>query len=303
MRRGRAPLIAIVSALAIAAVLSGMLTRPAFATDKYPVIYNWPLGVTVLSAAHPVPPGADDWSCKPSTAHPYPVVLVHALGPTSTDWQAAAPLLANHGYCVFALDYGGDNGQGDLVRSAHQLSSYVHKVLAATGAPKVDLVGHSQGGMFPRYYLKYLGGARKVHALIGIVPTNHGTTLSGAGPVVQQAPGATETADQTFGPAYAQNLAGSPFMQKLNKGPDTVPGPRYVVIGTKYDDVATPYRSVFLKGRHVRNILLQDVCNLDDIDHLAASYDSIALHLVLNALDPAHATPPDCHPVLPATGG
>ena len=103
--------------------------------------------------------------------------------------------------------------------------------------------------------------------------------------------------------AYAQNLADSPFMTKLNKGPDTVPGPRYVVLGTKYDDIATPYDSVFLKGPNVTNILLQDVCNLDYIDHLAASYDSIALHLVLNALDPAHATKPDCHPVLPAMGG
>ena len=289
-------------ATAAAMVVGTLLAGPAVASD-YPVIYNWPLGVTVLSNLHPVPLGANDWSCRPSAEHPYPVVLVHALGPTSTDWQAASPLLANNGYCVFALDYGGDNGQGDLAQSAQQLADYVDKVLAATGAAKVDLVGHSQGGMFPRYYIKYLGGADKVDALIGIVPTNHGTTLAGAGPLVQQAPGATDTIDQMFGPAYAQNLADSPFMKKLNKGPDVVPGPRYVVLGTKYDDVATPYDSVFLKGPRVTNILLQDVCNLDYIDHLAASYDSIALHLVLNALDPAHATAPDCHLVLPAMGG
>jgi triacylglycerol esterase/lipase EstA (alpha/beta hydrolase family) len=293
---------AVSSAVASAVAVTALLARPAVASD-YPVIYNWPLGVTVLSTLHPVPPGANDWSCRPSAAHPYPIVLVHALGSTSSDWQAAAPLLANNGYCVFALDYGGDNGQGDLVRSAQQLSDYVDKVLAATGAPKVDLVGHSQGGMFPRYYLKYLGGAPKVDALIAIVPTNHGTTLYGAAPLVQQAPGVTDTTDQTFGPAYAQNLAGSPFMNKLNKGPDTVPGPRYVVLGTKYDDIATPYDSVFLKGPNVTNILLQDVCHLDYIEHLAASYDSIALHLVLNSLDPAHATKADCHPVLPAMGG
>jgi triacylglycerol esterase/lipase EstA (alpha/beta hydrolase family) len=292
----------VVGVIAAMAALATSLA-PAGSAEDYPVIYNWPLGVTVLSQLHPVPPGANDWACTPTAEHPYPVVLVHALGPTSTDWQAAAPLLANNGYCVFALDYGGDNGQGDLAESAQQLSDYVDKVLAATGASKVDLVGHSQGGMFPRYYLKYLGGADKVDALIGIVPTNHGTTLYGAGPLVQQAPGATDAIDGMFGPAYAQNLAGSPFQRKLNKGPDTVPGPRYVVLGTKYDDVATPYDSVFLKGPNVTNILLQDVCDLDKIDHLAASYDSIALHLVLNALDPAHATEPDCHPVLPAMGG
>ncbi|CAM5231106.1 Alpha/beta fold hydrolase OS=Streptomyces tendae OX=1932 GN=F3L20_09145 PE=4 SV=1 [Streptomyces tendae] len=50
---------------------------------------------------------------------------------------------------------------------------------AATGAAKVDIVGHSQGGMMPRHYLKFLGGAAEVNALIGIAPTNHGTTLGG----------------------------------------------------------------------------------------------------------------------------
>lgn len=290
-------------ATAALAAAAAALAPSASSDDDYPVIYNWPLGVTVLSQLHPTPLGANDWDCKPTVEHPYPVVLVHALGPTSTDWQAAAPLLANNGYCVFALDYGGDNGQGDLAKSAEQLASYVDKVLAATGAAKVDLVGHSQGGMMPRYYLEFLGGADKVDALIGIVPTNHGTTLYGAGPMLQETPGATSTADAMFGPAYAQNLAGSPFMQKLNKGADTVRGPRYVVLGTKYDDIATPYDSVFLHGPGVTNILLQDVCALDKIDHLAASYDSIALHLVLNALDPPHATRPDCHPVLPAMGG
>jgi len=33
--------------------------------------------------------------------------------------------------------------------------------------------------MMPRYYLKNLGGAGKVGALIGLAPSNHGTTLNG----------------------------------------------------------------------------------------------------------------------------
>src|SRR5258705_371135 len=78
----------------------------------------------------------------------------------------ASPLLANHGYCVFTFNYGGSSassivqGTGDIAASAGQLASFVTRVLAATGAAKADLVGHSQGGMMPRYYLKFLGGAR-----------------------------------------------------------------------------------------------------------------------------------------------
>ena len=51
-------------------------------------------------------------------------------------------------------------------------------MLGATGAAKVDIIGHSQGGMMPRYYVKNLGGAAKVDDLIGLSPSNHGTTNS-----------------------------------------------------------------------------------------------------------------------------
>src|SRR5438132_903822 len=53
------------------------------------------------------------------------------------------------------------------------------RALAATGAAKADLVGHSQGGMMPRYYLKFLGGAAHVDKLVALAPSNHGTTLDG----------------------------------------------------------------------------------------------------------------------------
>ena len=59
------------------------------------------------------PPGANDWSCKPSAAHPRAVVLVHGLFANMTDnWQTMSPLLANNGYCVFALTYGNDTSAG-----------------------------------------------------------------------------------------------------------------------------------------------------------------------------------------------
>ena len=52
-------------------------------------------------------------------------------------------------------------------------------MLAETGASKVDLVGHSEGGMMPRYYVNFLGGAGKVNDFVAFAPSNYGTTLDG----------------------------------------------------------------------------------------------------------------------------
>ncbi|MFD8144270.1 esterase/lipase family protein [Streptomyces sp. NPDC059708] len=272
-----------------------------------------PLAVLTLAAAALVAPtgaaqaasapssGWNDWSCKPSAAHPRPVVLVHGTFGNSVDnWLGFAPYLVHRGYCVYSLDYGQlpgvplFNGLGPIDKSAGQLDAFVDRVLASTGAPKADLVGHSQGGMMPRYYLKFLGGAAKVNALVGLAPDNHGTTLSGLTQLLPYFPGAADLIS-TATPGLADQIVGSPFQQKLNAGGDTVPGVSYTVIATKYDEVVTPYRSAFLDGTNVRNVVLQDLCPLDLSEHVAIGLtDRIAWHEAVNALDPAHAERTTC---------
>ncbi|MET9935684.1 MULTISPECIES: alpha/beta fold hydrolase [unclassified Streptomyces] len=245
--------------------------------------------------------GWNDFSCKPSAAHPRPVVLVHGTFGNSVDnWLGLAPYLVDRGYCVFSLDYGQlpgvplFHGLGPIAASAGQLSAYVDRVLAATGAPEADLVGHSQGGMMPRWYLKFLGGAAKVNALVGIAPDNHGTTLLGLTGLLPYFPGAEDLISANT-PGLADQIAGSPFITKLNEGGDTVPGVRYHVIATRYDEVVTPYRTQFLSGPNVTNVLIQDKCALDLSEHVAiGTVDRVAFHEVANALDPAHATPTTC---------
>ncbi|MFF4273805.1 esterase/lipase family protein [Streptomyces sp. NPDC001536] len=249
--------------------------------------------------------GWNDFSCKPSAAHPHPVVLVHGTFANSVDnWLGLAPYLKNRGYCVYSFDYGQlpgvpvFHGLGPIDKSAEQLSAFVDKVLGATGAAETDLVGHSQGGMMPRYYLKFLGGAAKVDALVGIAPSNHGTTLGGLTQLLDYFPGAGDLLSQNT-PALADQVAGSPFLTKLNEGGDTVPGVTYTVLATKYDEVVTPYRSQFLSGAGVNNVVIQDLCPLDLSEHAAIGlFDLIAFHEVTNALDPAHATPTTCASVL-----
>jgi triacylglycerol esterase/lipase EstA (alpha/beta hydrolase family) len=276
---------------------------PAAASGSLPVAYSPYNGVLpTLADPEAVPPGADDWSCRPSAAHPRPVILVNGtFGVMRDNWDSLAPLLHDNGYCVYAFNYGGTRGSvvqsiGDIPTSAGQLSAFVDRVLAATGAAKADLVGHSQGGMMPRYYLDFLGGAAKVHTLVGLAPSSHGTTLDGL-----------VTLGQDFGllgivnplldatcTACEQQETGSAFTAKLASVPDTVPGVDYTVIETEYDAVVTPYRSSFLTGANVTNIDLQHQCPLDLTGHIGIAFSPNALGDVLNALDPAHAKSVPC---------
>jgi triacylglycerol esterase/lipase EstA (alpha/beta hydrolase family) len=253
------------------------------------------------------PQGANDWSCKPSAQHPYPVVLVHGTFENAyDDFAQMAPTLKNAGYCVFAPNLGGYQGTAfreltDIAASAVELSTFIDRVLAATGAPEVDIVGHSQGGMMPRYYFKYLGGAAKVHKLIALTPSNYGTNLFVLGQLIASFPGANQALTLVC-TACTQQLVGSQFLTDLNSGGDTVPGVEYTVIATAFDEVVTPFWNTFLRDPRVTNVLLQQVCPLDATDHLGVTYDPITIRLVLNQLDPSTAQQPLCIPVPPVIG-
>jgi triacylglycerol esterase/lipase EstA (alpha/beta hydrolase family) len=295
--------------LAVVVVMALAGCGPAAATTPpaLPVDYSFLTGFAAGYSAPETPPPGANVPCVPSSTHPDPVVLVHGTAENQDDnWQALSPLLADNGYCVYSFNYGGATadssiqGTGDIPTSAGQLATFVNQVLASTHAEKVDIVGHSQGGMMPRYYLRFLGGAGKVNDLVGLSPSNHGTTVFGLLTLMSSLPDGLGTDVLNSGcVSCAQQTAGSPFLQTLNGGGDTVPGVAYTVIETEYDEVVTPYTSAFLSGPDVTNITLQNQCPDDLSDHLTTPYDPNALHDVLNALDPATATPVDCVPVAP----
>ncbi|MCI3242044.1 esterase/lipase family protein [Streptomyces spinosisporus] len=286
-------------------------TPPTASANHFGYLGAVSLGLAVLgSVADPdrSPAGANDFGCKPSSAHPYPVVLVHGTFANAFDsWSGLAPVLKNAGYCVFALNYGESKPHALMKATAHvpdsarQLASYVDRVLAATGASKVDLVGHSQGGgLTPEWYLRFDGGAAKVHHLVGINPSNHGTDASGLAPLLDTVLDVAGRAGKPLGldsPAARDQTIGSSVLQRLYAGGDTEPGVDYTTIVSRTDLVVTPYTNQFLKagpGAKVHNILLQDRCPLDLTGHAGGVYDPNVNRLVLNALDPAHAEPVRC---------
>ena len=237
-------------------------------------------------------PGANNWKCKPSAAHPYPVVLVPATAVNvGANWVTLSPLLANAGYCVFSFNYGqtiplvAADGLGDIAASAQTMANFVNQVLAATGASHVDVVGHSQGGMMPNYYIKSLGGAPKVHTFVALAPSNHGTAASGLVTLAAQL-GILGFANWFLMlanlPGLYEQEAGSSFMTNLFASGDTVSGPEYWVIETDHDEVVTPYTNAFLNG--ATNVLLQNQCPSDPVGHIGMFEDGPAMQDTLNAL-------------------
>ncbi|PZS26463.1 MAG: lipase [Pseudonocardiales bacterium] len=306
-----------VATLALSALVGS--TSAGASTHKYPVPYTFLTSALLAGAQVDAdPPGANIWTCKPSAAHPRPVVLVHGLlGNKNTNWQTYAPLLANNGYCVFALTYGVAPGTplplsqlGGFTRmeaSALELAAFVTKVLARTQANKVDILGHSEGTQMPDYYAKFLGGAAKIDKYVSLAPIWHGTNPAGLASLNQLAHlyEFDALSNGVFAPYFGSGtelLTGSAFYAKLRSG-DTpvVKGITYTNIVTRYDELVAPYTGGIQAG--MRNIVVQDQCALDFSEHFQIAADPIAAADVLNALDPAHPRPVPCRLVLPFVGG
>lgn len=260
-------------------------------------------------------PGSNDFACQPSAEHPNPVVLVHGTGGNrQTNWATMIPALRNEGYCVFALTYGTFPGTdwptsafGGLMRmeaSAEQLREFVSRVLAATDAAKVDLVGHSEGTLMPTYFVKYLGGAATVDKYVSLAPYWKGQDSTAYLQLEAMTRALGLDPDQALPcPECAQENYGSPFMRMINsKGTPYVPGITYTNVMTRYDGIVEPWTDGFVPGPATTNIVLQDTCAADRSDHLSIVASRRSVAMVLGALDPAHAPPVPCVPVAPGLG-
>lgn len=262
---------------------------------------------SAVSSLKDPPPGANDFGCVPSAAHPNPVVLLHGLDATmGENWSYLSPILKARGYCVFALTYGMDprfpNRGGTIAvqQSAPEIGVFVDRVLAATGAEQVDFVGHSEGTFTPEYWIKVLGGAPTVDKYVAWTPVYDGTTLLAldqirdlGGPLGLSQPVVDLVA--AFCAFCPQVLAGSDVVKRLNAGGGSgTPGVKYTTVMTKYDELVVPYTSGINDAPGAKNIVLQDVCPNDLAEHLLVAFNPAVAQITLNALDPSTARRVPC---------
>lgn len=307
---------AVVVLIALTTGWPGQANATDSTSTQLPVSYNFLQNAVAVNTAASAP-GENNWACKPSAAHPRPVVLVHGTaGNAATNWATYAALLHNNGYCVFALTYGVApleasspikfGGLNDIVSSAEEMKAFVARVLSATGASQIDLVGHSQGTYMPNYWIRFLGGAPYVHDYISLAALWNGTGTSVAGQLNAAGAPYGFTSDKLVPICVAcgQMVTGSNFAKKMASGVVAAPGVNYLNISTKYDELVLPYTSGQLTGYpNMKNVVLQNYCPTDFTEHFEIASDPNAAQFVLAFLN--NSTVPQkisCKTVLPFNG-
>ena len=152
----------------------------------------------------------------------YPILFVHGYTCNSGYWEYFKNELAKEGYpteLLYAYTHGNthDASSGVKEAQAKEIAIWVDDILDETGAEKINIVGHSRGGITSRYYIKFLGGIEKVDVYISLASPHHGNGRKGA---KQKADGVDST-----------------FLEKLNNGDETPGGILEDKVGWRDDPV------------------------------------------------------------------
>ncbi|WP_210725758.1 lipase family alpha/beta hydrolase [Arthrobacter silvisoli] len=179
-------------------------------------------------------------------------------------------------YCSVTLP---EDAMNDIQVSAEYIVNAIREVRATSGR-KVDLVGFSQGGLAPRFALRFWPDTRAmVDDYVALGATNHGSlTVDG-----MCAAGCA--------PALQQQRYNSAFTQATNSYEETFAGISYTDVYSRTDQFVTPNlddsgtTSLHGGAGTITNVALQDVCPLNAADHLATgTYDPVAYALAVDAL-------------------
>ncbi len=201
--------------------------------------------------------------------------------------------------CVFELKgskkFGNLPGTMPIDVSAAALAVFVDDVLAWAGESEVDLVGHSQGALAARAYVKTWGGAGKVGTLVSLAGPNDGT---GVVPLVEfltlplLAPFGLTCEDVH---PCVQMQEGSDFITNLNSGGMTPGNVDYYAFYTNNDELVWywgegPLGIPVIRfdnaalGPGATNIEIGEMCPLRIVGHLGMIVDPVPIHMTIDAL-------------------
>jgi hypothetical protein len=218
-------------------------------------------------------------------AGPTPVLLVPGTTLTAGvnySWNyEPAFTRAGRSWCAVTVP---DHGMSD-VQVAGEYIVYALRTMYARAGRKVSVLGYSQGGMSPRWALKWWPDTRvMVDDVVSIDPSNHGTldtfALCAAG----------------CAPSFWQQTVGSNLLTALNAGQETYAGISYTEIYSIMDEVVVPNvgarasSALHTGPGRIRDVAVQSVCPAHVAEHLTmGTVDPVGYSLVLDALD--HAGP------------
>ncbi|WP_426566258.1 esterase/lipase family protein [Angustibacter sp. McL0619] len=209
-----------------------------------------------------------------SQSRPGAVLLVPGYGGSTSSLQTLADALTASGRRTVVVQLPGD-GTGDLRAQAAAVKAAADGAIVA-GAPSVDVVGYSAGGVVARIWAADLGGAAQARRIVTLGSPHHGTELAGLGSAL--APGACPL-------ACRQLVPGSDVLTGL---PETPSGPVWTSLWTTQDQTVVPPDSARLEG--ALDIEVQSICPDASVQHGQLPRDPLVIGLVEQALDVAPMT-------------
>ncbi|WP_328749805.1 alpha/beta fold hydrolase [Streptomyces sp. NBC_00285] len=164
----------------------------------------YPSGITQerRSPLSPLPASEGGAAQLPVEAKP-PVVLLHGFIDNRSVFVLLRRSLAQHGrQQIESLNY--SPLTCDIRSAAELLGRHIEEICERTGSTRVDIVGHSLGGLIARYYVQRLGGDARVRTLVTLGTPHAGTRvvpLASAHPIVRQMRPGSELLEELTRPA------------------------------------------------------------------------------------------------------
>jgi triacylglycerol lipase len=240
-------------------------------------------GTPTAAVAAPEPAATTgDGRAGAATAAANPVIVVGGLVGIAAAYEPLATRLRADGHRVFVYELP-NLGLGDIAASARSFSGFVADVRSRTGAAKVDLVAHSEGGLVSRYFVGRLDGAGSVGRYVSLGTPQYGTYVADIARFIGVGTCAGIVACQ-------QMTIGSGFLADLNAGDDTPGTIRWTTIRTLQDELVRPVDNARLADG-ATNVLIQSYCPVRLVGHLGLVLDGTTYTVIRSALADAPVRP------------